>query len=40
MKSLNSHSWFVAVKNLLVKYGLPDPMELFENPPTKVIENQ
>ena len=35
VKSLNSHSWFIAVKKLLVKYGLSDPMELLENPPTK-----
>ncbi|MEW8548618.1 MAG: reverse transcriptase family protein, partial [Candidatus Thiodiazotropha sp.] len=34
-KPLNSNSWFIAVKKLLIKYNLPDPFELLENPPSK-----
>ena len=32
---MNSCSWFIAVKKLSVKYGLPDCVETLENTPTK-----
>ena len=35
VKSLSSHSWFITIKKLLVKYGLPDPLELLNSLPTK-----
>ena len=35
MKSLNSHSWFIAIKKLHIKYGLPDPIELLDDPLSK-----
>ena len=35
VKSMNSCSWFIAVKKLSVKYGLPDCVETLENTPTK-----
>lgn len=35
VKDENSSSWFVMIKKNLYKYGLPDPFELLENPPTK-----
>ena len=31
VKSLNSHSWFVVVKKLYIRYGLPDCTEILEN---------
>ncbi|MEW8548000.1 MAG: reverse transcriptase domain-containing protein [Candidatus Thiodiazotropha sp.] len=35
IKSFSSHSWFVAVKKVLVKYDLPDAVELIQAPPGK-----
>lgn len=35
VKSFSSHSWFIAVKEIFMKYNLPDPLNLLENPPTK-----
>ena len=35
VKSSTSNSWFIAIKKLLVKYGLPEPVELLGNPQTK-----
>ena len=37
MKSLNSHSWFIATKKLHIKYELPDPIELLDDPPSKCV---
>ena len=34
VKSFSSHSWFLTIKKLLVKYGLPDPVELLTSPLT------
>ena len=34
VKSSTSNSWFIAIKKLLVKYGLPEPVELLGNPQT------
>ena len=30
VKSLDGHSWFVVVKKLCIRYGLPDCTEIFE----------
>ena len=30
------HSWYISVKKLLIKYDLPDPETLTENPPYKI----
>lgn len=35
VKPIHSNSWFVAVKRLLVKYDLPDGLELLSNPISK-----
>ncbi|MEW8548514.1 MAG: reverse transcriptase domain-containing protein, partial [Candidatus Thiodiazotropha sp.] len=35
IKSFSSNSWFICIKKLLVKYGLPGAVELLESPPTK-----
>ena len=35
MKDNRSKSWFIKVKELLMKYGLPSPYELLSSPPTK-----
>lgn len=35
VKTLNSKSWFIAIKKILIKYDLPDPVELLCNPPKK-----
>lgn len=35
IKSMDSNSWFIAVKKLLMKYGLPEGIELLNNPPAK-----
>ena len=35
VKTLDSNSWFVAVRKLCIMYGLPDCVEILENPPTK-----
>ena len=35
VKSLNSNSWFVCIKKLLIKYNLPQATELLDNPPSK-----
>ena len=34
-KTMNSYSWFIAVKKLCVMYGLPDCVKILENSPTK-----
>ena len=31
VKSLDSHSWFVVVKKLWIRYGLPDCTEILKN---------
>ena len=31
VKSLDSHSWFIGVKKLCIRYGLPDCTEILEN---------
>ena len=36
VKSFTSHSWFIAVKKILIKYNLPDPETLLENPVEKL----
>ena len=40
VKSYKSHSWYIAVKNVLVKYNLPDPETLLENPVEKLAEKR
>ena len=35
MTTFNSKSWFFAIKKILIKYGLPGPVELLCNPPKK-----
>ena len=35
VKSFTSHSWFIAVKEIFIKYNLPDPYDLLRDPPTK-----
>ena len=35
VKSLNSSSWFICIKKLLIKYDLPQATELLDNPPSK-----
>ena len=35
IKSFSSHRWFVVVKEIFLKYSLPDPYDLLDNPPTK-----
>ena len=32
VKSFGSHSWFIVVKKILIKYELPSPVELIETP--------
>ena len=36
VKSSTSHSWFIAVKEIFLKYRLPDPLDLLDDPPTKL----
>ena len=33
VKPSTSHSWFIAVKEILLKYRLPDPLDLLDDPP-------
>lgn len=35
MKDQNSSSWFIGIKNLLMKYSLKHPLELLNSPPSK-----
>ena len=35
MKGEKSHSWYVSIKDILLKYSLPSPWELSDSPPTK-----
>ena len=35
VKDDSSHSWYIAVKNIIGKYGLPDPLDLLQCPPSK-----
>ena len=35
MKDSESYSWYIAIKKFLVKYDLPGPLELLNNPPKK-----
>ena len=35
VKTLDSNSWFIAVRKLCIMYGLPDCVEILDNPPTK-----
>ena len=35
VKTLDSNSWFVTVRKLCIMYGLPDCVEILDNPPTK-----
>ena len=32
VKSFTSHSWFIAVKEIFIKYNLPDPYDLLRDP--------
>ena len=34
-QSYGSHSWFIAVKEIFIKYNLQDPRRLLEDPPSK-----
>ena len=36
LKTFKSHSWFIEVKKILLKYDLPHPETLIENPPKKL----
>ena len=36
LKTFKSHSWFIEVKKILIKYDLPQPKTLLENPPEKL----
>ncbi|MES9884980.1 MAG: reverse transcriptase family protein [Sedimenticola sp.] len=36
VKNMESSSWFIAVKKILLKYELNDPLELLNNPPQKL----
>ena len=36
IKGEKSHSWFVGVKDILLKYDLPLPWALMESPPNKL----
>ena len=40
-KTSKSHSWLIAVKKILIKYVLPLPETLIDNPPTeyKIVRN-
>ncbi|KAK3088432.1 hypothetical protein FSP39_019152 [Pinctada imbricata] len=40
IKSLKSHSWFIAIKKLLIKYDLPDINDVLKQPPTKYTWNK
>ena len=33
--SIKSFSWFIAIRKLLIKYDLPHPWDLLDDPPTK-----
>ena len=33
VKPYDSHSWFIAVKEIFMKYDLPDPYEMLNSPP-------
>ena len=35
VKDDSSHSWYIAVTNIMRKYGLPDPLDLLQCPPSK-----
>ena len=35
VKSFTSHRWFIAVKEIFIKYNLPDPFDLLREPSTK-----
>ena len=35
MKDDRSHSWYIAVKNIMRKYGLPEPLDLLQCPRSK-----
>lgn len=37
IKTLDSHSWFIAVKKILIKYDLPSPEALLGNPMKKYV---
>ena len=34
-KSFSSHSWYIAIRKLLIMYDLPHPWDLLDDPPTK-----
>ena len=36
VKDDRSHSWYIAVKNIMRKYGLPEPLDLLQCPQSKV----
>ena len=40
IKALNSHSWFIAIKKLLIRYELPDINDILKQPPTKYTWNK
>ena len=35
VKDDGSHSWYIAVKNIMRKYGLPEPLDLLQCPLSK-----
>ena len=37
VKTTDSHSWFMSVKKLMIKYGLPDCFGILNNPPIKLV---
>ena len=36
IKTFRSHSWFIAVKKILIKYDLPFPETLIDDPPYEI----
>ena len=36
VKAFTSHSWFIAVKEIFIKYYLPDPYDLLREPPNEI----
>ena len=37
VKDDHSHSWYIAVKNIMRKYGLPEPLDLLQCPRSKFV---
>ena len=35
IKIFSSHSWYIVIRKFLIKYDLPHPLDLLDDPPTK-----